>query len=270
VSCGECTPSGKRHGGLSRSGAAIAKGSVSIVTRLLPFLTSTQTESYRMLRLHGKAHSEDFPGLHYSIHSEPTDTLHCLGKELSNPVSRAGLASHRAQRPRSQLFGEEEEDETDLDNALSAGENAAEIDSLRKQARAFKTIRQALRDPATPTEEIAKKSFQKVFNEDIKTLLSMKDMWKSRKPPTALDWDSIQEDSQDPPYKVNGLPNGTSSPASGAPTLRDQKQLSLLDCVELFGARCVPMRPERSVAYTVIQRESNRYSIAERRRQHLL
>jgi hypothetical protein len=33
--------------------------------------------------------------------------------------------------------------------------------------------------------------FEKVFSEDIERLRSMGDLWKSRKPPTALDYDAL-------------------------------------------------------------------------------
>ncbi|KZS89093.1 hypothetical protein SISNIDRAFT_417318 [Sistotremastrum niveocremeum HHB9708] len=124
-----------------------------------------------------------------------------------------------------QLFGEDEEDGgTELDDAEKQGENADEIASLRAQAAAFKSVRLALRD-STPLEEAARKAFEKVFFHDVKTLLSMADMWKSRKPPLPLNYDEITQVAASS-AKENG-----SSPSVN---LRDQKQLSLAECLELF------------------------------------
>lgn len=43
------------------------------------------------------------------------------------------------------------------------------------------------------TEGFAQKVFDKVFKEDIERLCAMEDMWKTRKPPTALNYESLQE-----------------------------------------------------------------------------
>ena len=54
---------------------------------------------------------------------------------------------------------------------------------MRREAEALKEIKGAL-----GTEEFAEKVFEKVFNEDIRRLVGMEDMWKSRKPPVPLSW----------------------------------------------------------------------------------
>jgi len=54
---------------------------------------------------------------------------------------------------------------------------------LRREAEALKEIKGAL-----GTEGFAEKVFEKVFNEDIRRLLGMEDMWKSRKAPVPLSW----------------------------------------------------------------------------------
>ena len=95
---------------------------------------------------------------------------------------------------------------------------------------------------------------RKVFTNDIKNLLSMSDMWKSREPPVALDFDQIADgsfslpvrntntaSSSKPSGKVqkNGnssAPNGTNG-ASSASGLKDQKDLSLQENLVLFVSR---------------------------------
>lgn len=104
---------------------------------------------------------------------------------------------------------------------------------------------------------------RKVFNADIKNLLIMADMWRSRSPPVPLDFDKIMDGSfilrpeqsgqvngvdsngasgsgsKTPTNQPNGHANGTSN--GTAPTasagLKDQKALTLRDSLVLFVAR---------------------------------
>ena len=45
------------------------------------------------------------------------------------------------------------------------------------------------------SDDFARKVFEKVFKDDINRLRSMEDMWKSRKPPTALDFDEMSKEA---------------------------------------------------------------------------
>jgi ubiquitin-like 1-activating enzyme E1 B len=104
----------------------------------------------------------------------------------------------------------------------------------------------------------------KVFNADIKNLLIMADMWRSRSPPVPLNFDKIMNGSfvlrpeqpehangtdsngasgsktfsQQPNGQAKGLPNGTAPAASAV--LKDQRALSLRDSLSLFVARYEP------------------------------
>ena len=143
---------------------------------------------------------------------------------------------------------------------------ASEIAALRKEAQAFKTVRAALRAAPTPNDvassssSAAKLVFSKVYHADILNLLSMADMWRSRAPPTPLDFDGIRDGSftiNKPQPLTNGVhPNGngtaapktvngngdakaSSNPSAGKPNgvgLKDQRALSLQDNLELFVA----------------------------------
>lgn len=64
---------------------------------------------------------------------------------------------------------------------------AEEIANLKKEADALKQIKLAI-----GTEDFATKVFEKVFNADIQRLLSMSDMWKSRTPPTPLEYSEYE------------------------------------------------------------------------------
>lgn len=43
--------------------------------------------------------------------------------------------------------------------------------------------------------DFSRRMFEKVFTDDINRLRSMEDMWKTRSPPTALDFDSVSKTS---------------------------------------------------------------------------
>ena len=45
------------------------------------------------------------------------------------------------------------------------------------------------------SDDFPRKIFEKVFTDDINRLRSMQDMWKTRQPPTALDFDSVSKSS---------------------------------------------------------------------------
>ena len=84
-----------------------------------------------------------------------------------------------------ELFGLSEDEAPELDNTEDS-ENAKEIENLRKESRALKEIKQSMNSPLFP-----RKVFEKVFRDDIDRLRGMEDMWKTRKPPQALDFDEV-------------------------------------------------------------------------------
>nr|GAT60818.1 ubiquitin-like modifier activating enzyme 2 [Mycena chlorophos] len=193
-----------------------------------------------------------------TIRSTPSQPIHCIVWSKSYLMG--------------QLFGEDEDAVGELDEAEKQGENAQEIATLRREALAFNAVREALPQEIatlrrealafnavrealrTPkTSGAVKKVFEKVFNADIRNLLSMADMWRSRSPPTPLDFDAILDGSFLVPAapQVNGHVNGvasgsktqangtvdaqaSSSSAAAGSGLKDQKQLSLKDNVLLF------------------------------------
>jgi hypothetical protein len=134
--------------------------------------------------------------MHHSIYADSTNTLHRLGEKLSDAVSPSisiSLLNHlfsrviRLTRDR-QLFGEDEDSTDELDEAEKQGENgelsyahspsfnplllwiltrrsmlllAQEIENLRREAQAFKSVRAALRSKDS-SSNAAKMVFQKV------------------------------------------------------------------------------------------------------------
>ncbi|KAI7867379.1 hypothetical protein BDF14DRAFT_1803219 [Spinellus fusiger] len=102
-----------------------------------------------------------------TIRSTPSAPIHCIVWAKSYLFS--------------QLFGDLEEDEH-LEEDISK-ENAGEVAALKREANELKEIKET-----QDIEEYTKKVFTKVFTSDIERLLSMKEMWKYRTPPTPLNY----------------------------------------------------------------------------------
>lgn len=112
-----------------------------------------------------------------TIRSTPSQPIHCIvwGKSYLLP----------------ELFGLGEDETPDLDNTEDS-ENAAEIQKLKEEAQALKKIRQSI-----GSDDFSRQIFDKVFNQDIERLAKMEDMWKERKPPTPLSYDTLEQQSAD-------------------------------------------------------------------------
>ena len=72
-----------------------------------------------------------------------------------------------------------------------------EIANLKKEAQELKAIKEAIGTP-----NFSSLVFEKVFNNDIRRLLSMSDMWKSRKPPQPLSYKSFVIPSDEQCLKI--------------------------------------------------------------------
>ncbi|CAK5264981.1 unnamed protein product [Mycena citricolor] len=191
----------------------VESGTAGYLGQVQPILKNT-TECFDCIP---KPTPKTFPVC--TIRSTPSQPIHCIVWSKSYLMG--------------QLFGEDEDAVGELDDAEKQGENdtAQEIATLRREAQAFTAVREALRSPASHTA--AKDVFNKVFNADIKNLLIMKDMWRSRAPPVPLDFDAIVDGS----FVLREV---SSTAVSSAPapsmTVKDQKQLSLRDNVMLFAS----------------------------------
>ncbi|XP_014248402.1 SUMO-activating enzyme subunit 2 [Cimex lectularius] len=142
-----------------------------------------------------------------TIRNTPSEHIHCTiwAKYLFN-----------------QLFGEEDADvdvspDTVTDPEISGDPNAA------------------IKKPTTSTRNWAKqngyepeKIFSKLFTEDIKYLLTMDKLWEKRRKPEPLEWGNIPETS-------------SSSPSSTS-VIKDQRQWSLKECVEVFSDNLLKLK----------------------------
>ncbi|MCJ1230838.1 E1 ubiquitin-activating protein uba2 [Toensbergia leucococca] len=115
-------------------------------------------------------YTKDFPRLHHKKYSKSAPTLYSMGEELSIYI-----------------FGTSEDDDQAFDHSEDS-ENAKEVENLRKESQALKQIRQSM-----GSDGFSRKIFEKVFKDDIDRLRSMEDMWKTRSPPTTLDFDGVSE-----------------------------------------------------------------------------
>ena len=110
-----------------------------------------------------------------TIRSTPTQPIHCIVWAKSYLFS--------------EIFGTSEDEDGQFDYSEDS-ENATELENLRQEAQALKKIRQSM-----GSGNFSREVFEKVFKHDINRLLSMEDMWNSRKPPVALDYDAIAKSS---------------------------------------------------------------------------
>ncbi|KNE93250.1 hypothetical protein PSTG_13363 [Puccinia striiformis f. sp. tritici PST-78] len=147
-----------------------------------------------------------------TIRSTPSTAIHCIvwAKDYLFP----------------QLFGPEDENEgADLDEAVKNGESVKEVETLKEEVKRMKEIRAQLDSP-----EMSKIVFEKLFQEDIKRLLMMEDMWEHRRAPTPLNYDQLA--SQELNQPENGHQNQQAVPSAGG--LKDQQTLTLKNSFDLF------------------------------------
>ena len=109
-----------------------------------------------------------------TIRSTPSQPIHCIVWAKSYLFT--------------EVYGTSEDEQADAFDHSEDTENAQEIANLRKEAEALKSIRQSM-----GTEDFPRNLFMKVFKDDINRLRSMEDMWKTRKPPNRLDFDSLSK-----------------------------------------------------------------------------
>jgi ubiquitin-like 1-activating enzyme E1 B len=73
---------------------------------------------------------------------------------------------------------------------FSNGFIAQELEELHKEEQALRRICEMIGQ-----EDFGERVFQKVFNDDIKRLLSMEDMWKDRKPPKPFIFTEVMKEA---------------------------------------------------------------------------
>lgn len=110
-----------------------------------------------------------------TIRSTPSQPIHCIVWAKSYLLP--------------ELFGVGEDETPDVDQTEDT-ENAAEIEKLKQEAQALKKIRESM-----GSSDFARRVFDKVFKEDIERLAKMEDMWKDKKPPEPLSYDTLEQEA---------------------------------------------------------------------------
>lgn len=185
---------------LIESGSAGYLGQVTLIKKNL-------TECYDCLP---KPPQKTFPGC--TIRNTPSEPIHCIvwAKHLFN-----------------QLFGAEDPDEAvspdgeDPENMANAGQNSVEKTQV---------VRVSTRQWAKETKYNSIKLFNKLFNDDIKYLLSMSKLWEKRKPPTPLEWIECI-DNNTIPFKEDHNQNNQEQNQNKMTSLRIW---SISECCKIF------------------------------------
>ncbi|KIY61796.1 hypothetical protein CYLTODRAFT_362355 [Cylindrobasidium torrendii FP15055 ss-10] len=170
-----------------------------------------------------------------TIRSTPSAPVHCVVWAKSYLMG--------------ELFGEGEEGgrRDALSEAEKSGEGGADqIRTLRAQARAFEGLRAALRDPSRAPLDVAKDIFRKVYEDDVKALLGMEDMWRTRSRPVPLSWDAVLANEpphpDDVPFKEDwGQGEGGEGEGEGREVIKDQRALSRAENLVLFAKATVSL-----------------------------
>ncbi|OAL23714.1 hypothetical protein AYO20_10919 [Fonsecaea nubica] len=108
-----------------------------------------------------------------TIRSTPSQPIHCIVWAKSYLLP--------------ELFGVSEDEAAEMDSSEDT-DNAEEIKNLKEEAQALKKIRASM-----GSNDFAKQVFDKVFKEDIERLVKMEDMWKDKKPPEPLSYDTLEQ-----------------------------------------------------------------------------
>jgi ubiquitin-like 1-activating enzyme E1 B len=131
-----------------------------------------------------------------TIRNTPSQPIHCIVWAKSYLFT--------------EVFGGGAEAASDLDFAVT-GENAEDLEKLKAEMLALERIRDSI-----GTDKFPQLVFNKVFSEDIKTSLTMDDMWVGKRAPVPLEYSD---------FSVHA-PNQTSK--------LDQAVWSKEQCVEVF------------------------------------
>jgi ubiquitin-like 1-activating enzyme E1 B len=190
---------------LVESGTAGYLGQVTVIRKGI-------TECYEC---QPKPHQKTFPGC--TIRNTPSEPIHCIvwAKHLFN-----------------QLFGEDDPDQDvspDTEDPEASGDTAGEAAANKEANEAGNVTRKSTKQWAQECDYSTQKLFQKLFNDDIKYLLSMDKLWAKRRPPTPLDWDCLPDTTNETVVDSN---------------LADQKVWSVAECVNFLQKAITDLKQE--------------------------
>ncbi|KAI5717667.1 hypothetical protein M8J77_009353 [Diaphorina citri] len=154
-----------------------------------------------------KPAAKTYPGC--TIRNTPSEPIHCIvwAKHLFN-----------------QLFGEIDADEEvspDTEDPEAVGDAGAKAAASEATANGD-VVRTSTRAWASACGYDPRKLFAKFFDADIRYLISMSDLWKTRKAPQPLVWDTLSD-----------AVAGSSKETDGG-GLKDQRVWSVAECARVF------------------------------------
>jgi len=192
---------------LVESGTAGYLGQVTVIRK-------GATECYEC---QPKPHQKTFPGC--TIRNTPSEPIHCIvwAKHLFN-----------------QLFGEDDPDQDvspDTEDPEAAGDQAGEAAVNKEANQAGSVERKSTKQWAQECDYSTQKLFQKLFNDDIKYLLSMDKLWEKRRRPTPLDWECLPDTTE----------NGSKAENSN---LADQKVWSIVEAANFLDKSITDLKAE--------------------------
>lgn len=151
-----------------------------------------------------------------TIRSTPSTPIHCIVWAKNYLFS--------------QLFGADDEDANELDEALKNGESVKELENLRIENQEMKEIKKiGLSKP-----ESMKKIFEKVYQHDIQRLLKLWTRTDDQNKPSPLEYDVLVNQSKH-------LLTQTDQTSKSTKGLKDQQVLDLLDSFQLFGSSLIKL-----------------------------
>ena len=145
-----------------------------------------------------------------TIRSTPSQPIHCIVWGKSYLLKSVTIRISSCTAPltsSSEIFGTSEDQAVfdhseDAENGklflpliktpMSDAMVASEIEELRRESQALKKIREAVGTPEFP-----RMLFDKVFNADIERLRSVEDMWKSRRAPEPLKYETLMDQAKE-------------------------------------------------------------------------
>ncbi|XP_030572590.1 SUMO-activating enzyme subunit 2-A [Drosophila novamexicana] len=197
---------------LIESGTSGYNGQVELIKRGL-------TQCYECTP---KEKQRSFPGC--TIRNTPSEPIHCIvwAKHLFNQLFGESVEdediSPDAADPEAQEAAAEVKDADAAGDAADVNENKKETDSPPNANG--NVVRINTRQWAKDCNYDAAKLFNKFFNEDINYLLRMSNLWKSRKAPVPVQWDTL-------------LPDGVSSDAQEL-ARQHHKIWTVEECAHVF------------------------------------
>lgn len=171
---------------LIESGTAGYNGQVELIKKGL-------TQCYECTP---KATQKSFPGC--TIRNTPSEPIHCIvwAKHLFNQLFGETVDDEDISPDVADPEAKVEGSEVEVDAANGEGDKEKKKDE--NVSEDGNVVRVNTRQWAKDSNYDAETLFNKFFFDDIKYLLSMSNLWKTRKPPTPIKWDSVLMKQSEP------------------------------------------------------------------------